>query len=321
MQPHKTRGIVSVLWCLALGAVSGGALAQEYPSKPVTILCWTEAGSAVDIYARTIAPLLAKNLGQTVVVENRPGADGVVLINNMLRAPADGYTIAAITMSLALLVGQPDSAFKVDDLQMLARTQIDPYSIIVGSESRFKTIDELVDYARLNPGKLNMGGPFDMGAHRVAWEVIAHAAAARVAWIPYKGGAGVVTAVTGAHLDAGMTNPGNIRGLVSGGKLRVLAVTSDQRLADFPDVPTFKERGWDVVRYQWRGLMAKNGTPRPIVERLVKAVDVARQSPEWKAYLARSNTLDGFQGPEPFKEQLLRDVAEIAATKKRLGMN
>ncbi|HEX2825898.1 MAG TPA: tripartite tricarboxylate transporter substrate binding protein [Burkholderiales bacterium] len=314
------RRLFNLACWIALAAFQSTAVAQQYPSKPITMLCWTEAGSAVDAYARAMANLMARDLGQNVVVENRPGADGAVMISHMLKAPADGYTIASITMSLALLVGQPTSTFKIDDLQLLARTQIDAYGVVVPAASLFKTIDDFVAHARRNPGKLNIGGPFDMGAHRVAWEVFSDASKAKVAWIPYKGGAGVVNAVAGAHLDGGVTNPGNIKGLVSGGKLRVLAVSSDRRLPDFPDVPTYKERGWDVVRYQWRGMMAKAGTPQPIVERLVKAIDTARQTPEWKAYLARVMTFDGFQGPEAFKRQLIADVQEVESTKKKLGM-
>ena len=314
------RIFVRALFLIAFTVKSSIAISQEYPSRPITILCWTEAGSAVDAYAREMARLMARDLGQNVIVEHRPGADGVVMINHMLKAPADGYTISSITMSLAMLVGQPGSQFKIDELQMLARTQIDAYGIIVPVASPFRSIDDFVANARKNPGKLNIGGPFDMGAHRVAWEVFANASKTKVAWIPYKGGAGVVKAVAGGHLDGGVTNPGNIKGLVSGGKLRVIGVSSEQRLPDFPDVPTFKERGWDVVRYQWRGMMAKAGSPKPVVDRLVKAIDNARQTPEWTSYLARVMTFDGFQGPDAFRQQLLADVAEVEWTKKQLGI-
>lgn len=296
------------------------AHAQEFPSKPITMLCWSEAGSPVDGYARIMARLLTRELGQNVIVENRTGADGIIMINAMLRAPADGHTVAANTLTLATLFSEPNAGFKPDDLQMLARGQVDPYGLLVPSSIPFKSIDEFVKAARASPGKITVGGPFQMGAHRVAWEAFAEAAKINTNWIPYKGGGPVLTAAAGGHVDAAATNPGNAKHLIAAGKLRVLAVSSDRRLDDFPNVPTYKERGWNVVRYQWRGIMARNGLSQPVIDKWVAAIQKSRQTPEWKAYLRQVTQLDGFQGPAEFKAQLLQDVREIEAMKKKLGL-
>jgi putative tricarboxylic transport membrane protein len=305
---------IMLAWC------TGAALAQEYPGKPITLLCWSEAGSPVDVYARTMARLLTRELGQNVIVENRTGADGIIMVNAMLRAPADGYTIATNTLTLATLFSEPAAGFKPDDLQLLARGQIDPYGLLVPPSIPFKTIDEFVKYARANPGKINVGGPFQMSSHRVAWEAFSEAAKIKTIWIPYKGGGPVLTAAAGGHVDSAATNPGNAKHLIAAGKLRVLAVSSEQRLEDFPDVPTYKERGWNIVRYQWRGIMGRNGLPQPVIDRLVAAIQKAQQTPEWRAYLKQVTQLDGFQGPAVFKAQLLQDVKEMEAVKKKLGL-
>lgn len=294
--------------------------AQDYPQKPITLLCWSEAGSPVDVYARTIARLMTRELGQNVVVENRTGADGIIMINALLRAPADGYTIASNTLTLATLFSESAATFKPDDLQMLARSQIDPYGLLVPASIPFMSIDAFVKYAHAHPGKFNVGGPFAMSAHRVAWEVFSDVAKIKVNWIPYKGGGPALTAVAGGHVDAVASNPGNAKHLIRAGKLRVLAVSSEQRLADFPDVPTYKERGWDVVRYQWRGLMGKSGLPPPVIERLVGAIQKSQQMPEWKTYLQQVTQLDGFQRPAAFRAQLTQDIREIEAVKKKLGL-
>jgi len=102
--------------------------------------------------------------------------------------------------------------------------------------------------------------------------------------------------------------------------VRVLAVSADQRIEDFPDVPTYKERGWDLVRYQWRGIMAKTGTPRPVLDRLVAAIQKAQQSAEWKTYLRQVTQFDGFQGPDAFRAQLMQDMQEMETWKKKLGL-
>jgi tripartite-type tricarboxylate transporter receptor subunit TctC len=309
-----------LLLTIVLALATAAAGAQQYPARPVTLLCWSAAGSPVDVYARVLARLLSSELGQNVVVDNRTGGSGIVMVNTLLRAPADGYTIAANTITLAALFGEPNVTFKPDELQMIARSQIDPYGPIVHASTPFRTIDEFVAYARKNPGFLNVGGPFAISGHRVAWEVFSEIAKIRTTWVPYQGGGPVLTAIAGGHIDAAATNPGNVKPMIDAGKVRVIAVSSERRLDDFPDVPTYKERGWNVVRYQWRGMMAKAGTPKPVLDRLVAAVQKAQQTAEWKAYLKKVTQLDGFQGPDAFRAQLLQDMHEMDAVKKKLGL-
>jgi putative tricarboxylic transport membrane protein len=313
----RIRAVACALLMLALPSL---AVAQDYPTRTITMLCWSEPGSPVDLFARMMAKLLTKELGQNVIVENRTGADGIIMVNQLIKAPADGYLIAANTLTLASLFSEPNANFKPDDLQMIARSQIDPYGLIVPTSIPFKTIDDFVKYARQNPGKFNVGGPFQMGSHRVAWEVFSEAAKIKTNWIAYKGGGPALLAVAGGHVDAAATNPGNVKPFIVSGKVRVLAVSSERRLADFPDVPTYKERGWNVVRYQWRGIMGRTGMPKPVLDKLVAAIQKAQQMPEWKAYLDQVTQLDGFMGPDDFRAQLLKDLQELDAVKKKLGI-
>ena len=305
----------------ALALLSAAAVnAQQYPTRPITLLCWSAAGSPVDIYSRILAKLLVAELGQNVLVDNRTGGSGTIMVNLLLKAPADGYTIAANTITLAALFSEPQSTFKPDDLQMVARSQVDPYGLLAHASTPFRTVDDLVAIARRKPGFINIGGPFVMSGHRVAWELFADKAGIKVTWVPYQGGGPATTAVAGGHVDLAATNPGNVKPFVAAGKVRILAVSAERRLEDFPDVPTYKERGWDVVRYQWRGVMAKSGLPRAVLDRLVAAIEKAQQTAEWKTYLRNVVQLDGFQGPDAFRAQLLQDKQEIEALKKRLGI-
>lgn len=304
----------------ALFVTAGAAHAQKYPVKPITLLCWSAAGSPVDLYSRVMAKLLAAELGQNVVVENRTGGSGIVMVNTLLRAPADGYTIGANTITLATLFSEPNVTFKPGDLQLIARSQIDPYGLVVHTSTPFKTIDAFVEYARKKPEFVNVGGPFAMSGHRVAWELFSELAKIKTTWVPYPGGGPALTAIAGGHVDAAATNPGNVKPMIAAGKVRVIAISSEKRIADFPDVPTYKERGWDLVRYQWRGIMAKAGTPKPVVERLAAAIQKAQQTEEWKAYLKKVTQFDGYQGPDAFQAQLTQDMREIEAVKKKLGL-
>jgi putative tricarboxylic transport membrane protein len=303
-----------------LGALTTGIGAQQYPTRPVTILCWSAPGSPVDLFARIMAKLLSTELGQNVIVENRTGGSGIIMVNTLVKAPADGYTIAANTLTLAALFSEPNVTFKPDDLQLIARSQIDPFGLIVHTSTPFRTLDDLVAFARKKPDYINIGGPFAMSAHRVAWEVFSEMAKIKTVWIPYPGGGPALIAIAGGHVDASHTNPGNVKPMMAAGKVRVLAVSSDKRLEDFADVPTYKERGWDVVRYQWRGIMARAGTPKPVVDRLAAAIQKVQQTAEWKAYLKQVTQLDGFQGPDEFRAQLLSDKQETEAVKKKLGL-
>ena len=294
-------------WVIAttVACVPFPALAQSWPARPVTMLVWSAAGSPVDIYGRTLARLLTAELGQNVVVENRTGGSGIVMVNSL---------------SLATLFSEKTAQFKLDDLQMVARSQIDPYGLIVHTSTPFKTIEQFVAFARKKPGYLNVAGPFAISSHRVAWEVFADVAKFKTTWVPYPGGGPALTAIAGGHVDAAATNPGNVKPMIDAGKVRVIAVSSEKRLEDFPDVPTYKEKGWDVVRYQWRGIMVRAGTPRPVVDRLASAIQKAQQAPAWKTYLQQVSQLDGFQGPEAFRAQLLQDIKETEAVKKKLGL-
>lgn len=303
-----------------LTGIAGIATAQTYPARPITILCWSAAGSPVDIYSRTMAKLLTTELGQNVIVENRTGGSGIVMVNMLVRGATDGYTIAANTLSLATLFSEKTAQFKSEDLQMIARSQIDPYGLVVHTSTPFKTIEQFVAFARKKPEYLNVGGPFAISSHRVAWEVFSDVAKFKTTWVPYPGGGPALTAIAGGHIDAAATNPGNVKPMIDAGKVRVLAVSSEKRLEDFPNVPTYKEKGWNVVRYQWRGMMAKTGTPKPVVDRLASAIQKAQQTQEWKNYLKRVSQLDGFQGPDAFRAQLAEDVKETEAVKKKLGL-
>jgi putative tricarboxylic transport membrane protein len=309
-----------ILIALSSLLAAGGAGAQQYPARPITILCWSAAGSPVDLYSRVMAKLLATELGQNVVVENRPGGSGIIMVNLMLKAPADGYTMGANTTTLSTLFSEPTATFKPDDLQMVARSQNDPYAILAHTSTPFKTLEAVVASAKRKPGYVTVGGAFLMSGHRVAWELVADAAKIKTSWVPYQGGAPALTAIAGGHVDVVATNPGNAKPFVQAGKVRVIAVSSEKRLEDFPTARTYKESGYDIVRYQWRGMMVKAGTPRHIVDRLAAAMQKVQQLPEWKAYLKQVTQLDGYQGPDGFRTALLEEMKEMDVYKKKLGL-
>ena len=171
-----------------------------YPSKPIVIQVFTSPGSPVDFYARILARLIAPDLGQNVIVENRPGGSGMPMINAMVRAPADGHLLAATTVTLATLFGEQNANFRPADLQMIARSQIDPFAIVVHSSTPFRNIKQLVEFAKKRPGYVNLGGPLPMSSHRVAFELFADTAGFKATWIPYQGGGRFLRQLRAARL-------------------------------------------------------------------------------------------------------------------------
>src|SRR5258705_8760968 len=136
MRMNKTLvHVCAIASALLLLTLTPFTFAQEYPVRPVTMMCWSEPGSPVDLFARMMAKLLTKELGQNVIVENRTGADGIIMVNQLIKAPPDGYVIAANTLTRASLFSEPNANFKPDDLQMITRSQIDPYGLIVPASS------------------------------------------------------------------------------------------------------------------------------------------------------------------------------------------
>ncbi|MGH8599149.1 MAG: tripartite tricarboxylate transporter substrate binding protein [Burkholderiales bacterium] len=308
--------IVAML-CATLAPLPAAA---AYPDKPIKILCWSKPGSSVDLYSRTLAELTAKILGQPLVVETKTGGGGVVASNALMAKPANGYTLLAVTRTLTTKFGEPGVQFKPDDFRPIVRSILDPIVIMVPGDSQFKTIQDFIKYGKANPGKLKVAGSFALGLHRVAWEGFAKKTGITAVWVPYQGSAPAAAAVAGGHVSAAAMNPGVVRAQVAAGKIRILATASDKRLADYPNVPTLKDVGIDYTAYQWRGVMAKAGTSKAIVDKLAKAFQQAQQTPEWKAFLKKMSWLDGYEGPQGFENDFMSAIKQMDALKAKLKL-
>ncbi|MDN5347554.1 MAG: hypothetical protein PWP65_1118 [Clostridia bacterium] len=300
--------------------------ADDFPTKPIQILCASKAGSPVDVMARTLAKHAEKYLGQPITVVQKTGGSTANQQAAMLAAPADGYTLGTVTPSAigawnTNLKGQ----FSMDQYDFIVRVQADPYVVVVNANSPFKTLKDMVEWAKQNPGKLKAGGFGSTGSgHNVAFNLLAKAANMPFTWMPFDGGSEAVAAVLGGHIDVCNTNPGNVLQHVQAGKLRVLGVMYDERLDALPDVPTYKEAGYDVDTswIQWRGIFAKKGIPKERIDKLADAFLKAIKEPEFQKYLKDTNQLDGSMGPEEFTaaakktDKILKEILAELEMKK-----
>ena len=271
--------------CL-LAASMGTALAQGYPTKPVTVIVPFGAGGGVDATARLITPKLGEALKQSVVIENVAGAAGTIGTQRVARAPADGYTLlfaVASPLNVAPLVAP--SAVRYDtfkDFAPIATIGVAPFVLIGKSTLPANTMADLIKLARSQPGKLNFGTDGVGTSLHITAELIKQRAGIDIVHVPYKSGPQVLTDVAGGQVDLAVLPLSLAQPFIKDGKVKAYGVTSLARAASAPAIPALTEtaelKGLEMD--SWLGLLAPTGTPPAVMDALVKAVDVALKDPE-----------------------------------------
>ncbi len=279
---------VLVAFCAAL--IASATFAQAWPTKPIRFIVPYPAGGTSDILARTIGEKLGTALGQTIVVENKPGANGNVGADYVAKAAPDGYTflladIGAIAISPSVYLALPFDPVK--DFTPVTMVAYSPHILAVNPGVPAQNVAELVALAKSKPGKLNYAASSTGSAPHLAGVEFAQRAKVDWAYIPYKGGAQAITDVVGGQADLLFNGMLATYPQVKGGKLRILAVSSANRLSSIPDVPTVAESGYPGFETgSWQGILAPPGTPPQIVGRLAAEVQKILATPEVKEKLA-----------------------------------
>jgi tripartite-type tricarboxylate transporter receptor subunit TctC len=290
--------ILASALCVALGV--GAALAQaQYPAKPIRILVPYGPGGLTDVVARHYAEQLRKSLGQNVLVENKPGASGIIAIEQMARAAPDGYTIMIGNISTncltPVLLAKRMTINYDRDVQIIARTADAPV-FFLATTSNFppKTFAEFIAYAKARPGDVRYASA-GIGAYQhVNTEILAkRAGGLQLVHIPFKdGGSSILKDVASGDTHVSWFNVTNPVGMIKAGKVRPLAVAAPQRLAAWPDVPTIAELGFPGFRpSQWNAAFAPAGVPREIIDKLHNAFAAAANTPEMKAIFEKGGLI------------------------------
>lgn len=274
----------------ASALVSSGAQAQSYPAKPVKIYVGYAAGGAVDLIARAVGQKIAGPLGQSVVVENKPGAGSNIAIKATIDSPADGYTLLlaanALTANMALYQPQPFDAER--DLTPVSYVGRVPVVIAASTaNASMGTLKQMIDQAKAKTGSVTFATPGNGSTPHLAVELFARAAGVSLVHVPYKGGSPAITDVIGGQVALVAVNALEVQPHVKSGRLKVLAVMSPARSPALPDVPTIAESGYAGFEASvWYGFVAPAATPRPVIERLHAEVQKALASPEVKERMA-----------------------------------
>jgi tripartite-type tricarboxylate transporter receptor subunit TctC len=309
-----TLAAASALSLLALTPLT--AQAQAFPAKAITIIVPFSAGGTTDILARVLGQFMSKDLGQPVIIDNRAGAGGNIGTQLVARAAPDGYTILMGTVGTHAINQSlyPKLAFDpIKDFAPLTRVALVPNLLVANPAQPFKTVKELMAYAKANPGKITFGSSGSGTSIHLSGELFKQMAGVDIQHVAYKGSAPAVNDLLGNHIAIMFDNMPSAIGHVKAGKLRPLAVTTAQRSPALPDVPTIAEAG--VPGYEatsWFGLLAPAGTPAPVVTKLNAAILKALADPDVKKKLLE-------QGAEPAGETPAQFAAFIASETVKWG--
>ena len=319
----RNSGIV--LAALLIVAAVGVAGAQEFPTKPIRLTVPFPPGGAGDTLARTVAQPLTKALGQSVVVENRVGANTVIATETVYRAPADGYTVllmaTSFTVNPAAYAKLPYDTVK--DFSGVTRLASNPLIICTHPSLPVKTVKELVALARARPAELTWAVSSIIGGGRIAGELFRERANIEMTNVPYGGGAPAAIAVMGGHTSMLVGNVLDCSPYVATGRMRPIAVTSSTRTPTLPEVPTVAESGYPGFEVtNWFGTVMRAGTPKPVIDRLSAEIGKALRLPEVTETLGRLGLTPTPMTPEEF-DKFLRAETEsngkiIRALKIRL---
>jgi len=305
--------------------ISSACLAQDgYPSKPITMVNPFPPGGVVDIVGRPLAAIMEKNLRQPVVMINKPGAGGAVGMASVAKGPSDGYTILMGLSSISIFpvsdrINGKTPSYELSDFAPIALVTADPTVLVVRTDSPYKTLKDFVDAAKANPGKINYSSSGVYGTLHVAMEIFANAAGIKLFHVPYQGGGPAVTALLGGQVQALASGPAAAIGQIKGGKMRALASWSTERLTLLPEIPTFKELGYDAEFYIWSGVFVAAATPPAIVSRLRASVKEAATSAEFKAAMEKVSTPVSYLDAPEFKKYWDRDAARLKVALEKIG--
>jgi len=312
------------LLALAALAVASAAWAQGYPNKPIRVLVPFVPGGNVDITARTIAPALGEVLGQPVIVENRPGAAGMLGAQAMLAAGPDGYTLMMGSNSSLAVAPNLYSNWPYDPLKGIApitNLQITPFVLVVKPALPAKTLEEFLKLARENPGRLTMASGGNGSSNQLVGELFQMMTGVKFSHVPYKGTGAALVDLAGGQVDMLFDQASSTVGNVRGGKIRAIAVASSARQGALPDTPTFAEAGVrDFEIDNFTGLVGPAGMPADAVAKIQAAAVKALATPMVRERFASLGVQPVGSTPDQFAATIREDLARWSKVIKAAGI-
>jgi tripartite-type tricarboxylate transporter receptor subunit TctC len=313
-----TRAAVLLLALIA--GMPGLVSAQSaFPTRPLELTVLFGPGSGADLLARKLAELAAKDLGQPVAVVNRTGAGGAVGYTHVKGQPADGYALVWNSNSVSTAYHAGNMKFDYTAFAGVAQLTTEPVSLAVKTDAPWKDMREFVAHAKANPGKVRVGNSGRGSFTHLVAVALDNLTGAKLVHVPF-GRELAITTVLGDKIEASVQLPAEIMTQVTGGQVRILAITGDKHLSTLPGVPTFAESGVDVTLSLWRGIAAPKGTPEAVIARLERGFTAAAQSAEFREFASRLGAAVEIRGAREFDALMARENRELAALMEQIGL-
>jgi len=314
---------IITLLLAGLGAFSAAAQ-DHYPSRPITMIVPFPPGGVADLTGRPTAQAMEKLLKQPMAIVTKAGAGGAIGMAAVANAKPDGYTLLMALSSISIipeadkLFGR-EPAYQMNQFAPIALISADPTVLVVRSQSPYKTLKDLVDDAKKRPNGLSFSSSGVYGTLHMAIEMFTHAAGLKMRHVPYTGAGPALTSLLGGHVDVLASGPSVVAPQIKAGTLRPLAIWGAKRLAALPDVPTFKELGYDIEFYIWSGIFAPAGTPAAIVNTLREAAKKAVADPDFKATMEKIETPIAYLDAPEFQKFWDKDAKRLAEAVRIVG--
>jgi tripartite-type tricarboxylate transporter receptor subunit TctC len=318
-------GFLAAAGAALMAALPATVVAQEnWPAKPITMVVPFPPGGVADTVGRPVAQAMARELKQSVIVENKAGAGGAIGMAAVAKAPPDGYTVL---MSLASMTTIPEadkvngktSLFQLSQLKPIARFTADPVVLVVRSDAPWKNLQEFVADMKSKPGKFSFASSGNYGTMHVPMEMLKSRADFRMLHVPYTGAGPALVALLSGQVDAVATGPASVLQQIKAGKLKALAHWGEGPLASLPGVPTLKQAGYPLEYAQWAGLFVPAGTPDAVVEKLRAAAHKAADDPAVNAAINGSGSSIMYMDAPEFQTYLNADAKKMADVVQKIG--
>jgi tripartite-type tricarboxylate transporter receptor subunit TctC len=293
--------------------------AEKFPIKPIRIVCSQGAGSANDLVDRMLQDPLSKILGVPVVIENKPGGGGALSGDYVAQSKPDGYTLLSSNSASMTIIPilTPKQFPGRNELDLVCKIGGSPYVLAVKADSPFKTLEDMLNFAKKNPGKLTYGSAGHGSASYFTMEILKYKAGADVTFVPMTAGSTNSVALLGGHVDMILDTLGPQRGLIESGTIRTLAMTKNRFI---PKASTFEEKGFPEIRGGLIPILVRKGTPKPIVEKLMQAFDKVIKTPSVIRTADNLGFVLDFQRAEDVSKEILLNSKVIEEIVKKLGM-
>ena len=324
LRRYRRFFVLPVLLALFFGFSAESVGQEKYPNRPITIVAPFPPGGVADLTARPVAAAMEKILKNPVVVVNKTGAAGAVGMSFVANSKADGYTLLMALSSISIIpeadkLFDRKPAYTMDQLIPIALISADPTIFVANASRPWKSAKEFVEDAKKHPGEFSYSSSGVYGTLHMAMEMLSHAGGINLKHVPYSGGGPALTAILGGHVDTLASGPAVVIPHIKAGKLRPLAGWGVKRVVALPEVPTFKELGYDVEFYIWAGLFAPRGTPAPVMKTIRESVKQAVNTAEFKSAMEKIETPIAYLDAPEFQKFWDKDAKMLADAIKRVG--